>query len=105
MSDEINAHDLVAFAIVELNVNVPLDTFYNLNPNDKLYRSLVNAWENKQRREDGRIGLLCAVIANSAGSTKNYQPADFMPKKAKTKQDSEVEIKANFEKYNASVVD
>ncbi len=99
-----NAHDLLAWAIVELGIQVPLETFYNMSPNDPLFLALTRAWRIKERRQDSRIALLCAVIANSAGSKKKLEIKDFMPKDPiLDTQEQEERIKKNFLKYNEHI--
>jgi hypothetical protein len=100
MRKNVSAHDLVAFAIVELNVPISLDTLYSMTPTDPLYKSLIETWKAKQKREDSRTALLCAVIANCmGGGKKKYEPKDFMPTEPKSTKDTEAEIKSNFMKY------
>jgi hypothetical protein len=102
MKSNISAHDIVAFAIVELNVPISLDVLYSMSPNDKLYKALIEAWKAKEKRADARTALLCAVMANCMGSgKKKYEPSDFMPKEPKSVQDKEAEIKSNFMTYMA----
>jgi hypothetical protein len=100
---EMTAHDIVAFAIVELNVPVALEDLYKMSPTDPLYKSLINAWKEKERREDFRTALLCAVIANCmGGGKKKYEPKDFMPQEAKSTTEKENDIKSQFIKYMAA---
>ena len=95
-----SAHDIVAFACVELNVAIPLDTLYAMSPNDPLYISLLDAWKAREKRIDARTGLLCAVLANCMGSgKKKYEPSDFMPKEAKPVKQQENEIKTQLIQY------
>lgn len=97
-----SAHDIVAFACVELNVPIPLDTLYAMSPNDPLYIALLDAWKKREERLDRRTGLLAAVIANCMGSgKKKYEPSDFMPKEPKTVKDIESDIKSQFMRYMA----
>jgi hypothetical protein len=96
-----SAHDIVAFACVELNVAIPFDRLYAMSPTDPLYKALINAWKEKEKRADFRTALICSVLANCmGGGKKKYEPKDFMPKNSKSTQDSENDIKANFIKYN-----
>lgn len=96
-----SAHDIVAFACVELNVPIPLETLYAMTPTDPLYLALLEAWKERETRKDARNAVLCCIIANCmGGGKKKYEPKDFMPKTAKTTKDNEAEIKANFLKYN-----
>jgi hypothetical protein len=100
MKNQTTAHDIVAFAVVELNVPISLDTLYTMSPNDPLYKALMEAWKRKQNREDARVGLICAVIANCiGGGKKKYEPKDFMPKEPKTIKEQEEDIKSNFTRY------
>jgi hypothetical protein len=100
----ISAHDIIAFACVELNVQIPLETLYAMTPNDALYKSLIEAWKAKEQRTDARIGLICSVLANCMGSgKKKFEPKDFMPKTPKTNKENEQELKANFIKYNEAL--
>jgi hypothetical protein len=102
MKKDASAHDIVAFAIVELNVPVSLDVLYAMSPTDPLYKALIEAWKSKEQRTDARTALLCAVIANCMGSgKKKYEPKDFMPKEPKTVQEQEADIKSNFMRYMA----
>jgi hypothetical protein len=102
MKKVISAHDIVAFAIVELNVPISLDVLYAMSPTDPLYKALMDAWKEKEKREDARTALLCAVIANSiGGGKKKFEPKDFMPKEPKTLKEQEAEIKSNFLRYMA----
>ena len=103
---EITAHDIVAFAIVELNVPVAMQDLYKMSPNDPLYKALINAWKQKERRADGRTALICSVIANCmGGGKKKYEPKDFMPQEEKSTKDQEAEIKTQFIKYMSSKKD
>ena len=100
------AHDIVAFAIVELNVPVALDDLYKMSPTDPLYTALISAWKEKEKRADARTALICAVMANCmGGGKKKYEPKDFMPKEPKTVTEQENEIKTQFMKYMASKSD
>lgn len=100
------AHDIVAFAIVELNVPVALDDLYKMSPTDPLYTALISAWKEKEKRADARTALICAVMANCmGGGKKKYEPKDFMPKEPKTATEQENEIKTQFMKYMASKSD
>lgn len=95
-----SAHDIVAFACVELNVPIPLESLYAMTPTDPLYMALLEAWKEREHRKDARNAVLCCIIANSMGSgKKKYEPKDFMPKTPKTTTENEAEIKANFLKY------
>lgn len=101
-----SAHDIVAFACVELNVAIPLDTLYAMSPNDPLYISLVDAWKAREKRIDARTGLLCAVMANCMGSgKKKYEPSDFMPQQPKPVKQQENEIKTQLMQYMAAKKD
>jgi hypothetical protein len=98
-----SAHDIVAFAIVELNVPIALEDLYKMSPTDPLYSALMRIWQEKEKRADSRTALLCAVIANCmGGGKKKYEPSDFMPKEPKSVKDSEAEIKSQFLRYTAS---
>jgi hypothetical protein len=97
-----SAHDLIAFAIVECNVSVELEFFQNLSPTDPLYKAILNAWKEKQRRDDARTALICAVIANcNSDGKKKYEVKDFMPSVPKTTEESEREIKSNFMRFKS----
>jgi hypothetical protein len=101
-----SAHSIVAFACVELNVPIPLETLYNMTPNDPLYLALIDAWKAREYRLDARNALLCAIIANCMGSgKKKYEPSDFMPKEAKPIKEQESEIKSQFMRYMANKKD
>ena len=101
-----SAHDIVAFACVELNVAIPLDTLYAMSPNDPLYISLVDAWKAREKRIDARTGLLCAVMANCMGSgKKKYEPKDFMPQQPKPVKQQENEVKTQLMQYMAAKKD
>ena len=94
------AHDLIAFGIIEYNTPLPLKTLYEMTTDDPLYKALMRAWRNKERRADYRVGLICAVLANCMGSgKKKYEPTDFMPKEFVSVEEREAEIKANFKVY------
>lgn len=98
MADE-SIHDLVAFAIVNLGVQVDLDFYYKLTPSDPLYSALLKAYSDKLDRENRRVAMICAVIANcTQGGQKKYEIDDFMPKNP---VDEEMKIKANFKAYAA----
>lgn len=98
-----SAHDIVAFAIVELNVPIALEDLYKMSPTDPLYTALVSVWKEKEKRADARTALLCAVMANCmGGGKKKYEPSDFMPKEPKTVKDQESDIKSQFMRYMAS---
>lgn len=100
---KISAHDIVAFAIVELNVPIALEDLYKMSLDDPLYKSLMLAWKEKEKRADARTGLICAVIANCmGGGKKKYEPKDFMPKEEKATKEKEANIKNQFIKYMAS---
>ncbi len=86
---KISATDIVAFAIVELNVPIPLEDLYKMSPTDPLYTALMSAWKEKEKRADARTALL-------------YEPSDFMPKEAKTVKDQELDIKSQFMRYMAT---
>ena len=104
MPDSTSAHDVVAFSVVEGWTTIPYDTFMGLSPIDPLYKSLLNAYREKERRADARTALLCSVMANCMGSgKKQYTVKDFLPQD-KTAQDSaqEVNLKANLMRYAAS---
>ena len=99
----ISAHQIVAFAIVELNVPIALEDLYNMSPTDPLYTALIDVWKEKEKRADARNALLCAVIANCmGGGKKKYEPSDFMPKEPKTVKDQELDIKSQFMRYMAT---
>jgi len=99
----ISATDIVAFAIVELNVPIPLEDLYKMSPTDPLYTALMSAWKEKEKRADARTALLCAVMANCmGGGKKKYEPSDFMPKEPKSVKDQESEIKSQFMRYMAT---
>jgi hypothetical protein len=100
---KVSAHDIVAFAIVELNVPIALDDLYKMSPTDPLYTALMTVWREKEKRADARNALLCAVMANCmGGGKKKYEPSDFMPKEPKKIEDQESEIKSQFIRYMAS---
>jgi len=101
-----SAHDIVAFACVELNVPIPLDTLYGMSPNDPLYIALIDAWKAREKRIDARFGLLAAVIANCmGGGKKKYEPKDFMPQEPKPVKQQENEIKTQLMQYMQSKKD
>lgn len=101
MNNKISAHDITAFAVVELNVPLPIELFYDMSMTDPLYQSLMKAWKDKQKRLDGRNALLCAVIANCMGSgNKKFEISDFMPKEPKTTEQMEAELKAALTMHN-----
>lgn len=103
MKKSTSAHDIVAFAVVELNVPISLDQLYAMSPSDPLYKALVDAWKAKEKRADARTALLCAVMANCmGGGKKKYEPSDFMPKEPKKLKDQESDIKSQFMRYMAS---
>jgi hypothetical protein len=69
-----------------------------------MYKSLVNAYKEKERKEDARTALLSSIIANCMSSGgKKYEVKDFMPRD-KTTQDSseELNVKASLMRYAAS---
>ena len=104
MAQTISAHDIVAFSVVEGWTTIPYDTFIGLSPVDPLYTALINAYKDKERREDARTALLCSVMANCMSSGgKRYEIQDFLPQD-KTLQDSneEMNVKANLMRYAAS---
>jgi len=101
-----SAHDIVAFACVELNVPIPLDALYAMSPNDPLYIALIDAWKKREERLDRRTGLLAAVIANCmGGGKKKYEPKDFMPQEPKPVKQQENEIKTQLMQYMQSKKD
>ena len=101
-----SAHDIVAFACVELNVAIPLDTLYAMSPNDPLYIALLDAWKAREKRIDARTGLLCAVMANCMCSgKKKYEPKDFMPQQPKPVKQQENEVKTQLMQYMAAKKD
>jgi hypothetical protein len=103
---KISAHDIVAFAIVELNVPVALEDLYKMSPSDPLYIALVGAWKEKEKRADFRTALLCSVMANCmGGGKKKYEPKDFMPQPDKNVNEQEADIKSQFIKYMSSKKD
>lgn len=98
-----SAHDIIAFAVSEGWTTIPYDIFLELSPTDPLYKSLISAWKDKQRREDYRNGLLCSVIANCSMAGGKYQPKDFMPQDSNAVvQDSELKVKEGFARYAAA---
>lgn len=104
MPDPTSAHDVVAFSVVQGWTTIPYDTFIELSPLDPMYKSLVNAHREKERRADARTALLCSVMANCMSSGgKKYEVKDFMPQD-KTAQDSseEFNVKANLMRYAAT---
>lgn len=70
-----------AFALGGLRLS--LSDFYALTPRE--YQSVFEAWKQQQKKEDHRIGLICAVMANLQAGKKNksFTPEDFMPKELK----------------------
>ena len=104
MSESTSAHDVVAFSVVEGWTTIPYDTFMALSPVDPLYKSLLDAYKQKESRSDARTALLCSVMANCMSSgTKKSEVKDFMPRD-KTTQDSseELNVKASLMRYAAS---
>jgi hypothetical protein len=104
MSESTSAHDVVAFSVAQGWTSIPYDRFIELSPIDPLYKSLVNAHKEKERRADARTALLCSIMANCMSSGgKRYEIKDFMPQD-KTLQDSneEMNVKANLMRYAAS---
>lgn len=100
MHKQISATDITAFAVVELNVPIPIDVFYNMSVEDELYKSLLDAWTAKEKRLDSRNALICATIANCMSSGgKKYELDDFMPKYPKSSEQEEAELKAAFLQY------
>ena len=99
MHNQISATDLVAFAVVELNVPIPIDIFYNMSVEDALYSSLIEAWTNKEKRIDQRNAMLCAIMANTMSSGQKYEINDFMPRYPKSNEQEEAELKAAFSQY------
>jgi hypothetical protein len=100
MDKKISAHDVIAFCVVELGCKLPYEVIQELTLTDPLYKSLLEAWKNKESRADARNALLCCIIANCmGGGKKKFEPKDFMPKTPKTIKENETEIKANFLKY------
>lgn len=91
----------MAFGVVELNTPLPFDLLCEMSPTDPLYRALVKAWKEKERRLDNRNAMLCCVIANTQGN--KTKPEDFLPKTIKTTEEVESDIKANFQAYNERV--
>lgn len=95
-----SAHDIVAWAIIELNVSLPYEVLCEMSPNDPLYIALVDAWKAREKRIDARTGLLCAVMANCMGSgKKKYEPKDFMPQQPKPVKQQENEVKTQLMQY------
>ena len=97
---ERNAHDALAFLIVECNVPLPYEVAENLSVKDPLYEALVNAWTYKKERESYQTALLCMVINNSQGGKSKI--TDFMPKRQMTAAEKEAELIANIQAYNAN---
>ena len=100
MSQQSSAHDIVAFAVAEGWTLLPYETLLAMSPADTLYKSLIEAYKNKKRKEDSRAALICAIIANCMGSgQKKFDVDDFMPKEAKTEEQQVAELKAAFAQY------
>ena len=95
-----SAHDIVAWAIIELNVSLRYEVLCEMSPNDPLYIALVDAWKKREERLDRRTGLLAAVIANCMGSgQKKFEVSDFMPHEPKTEEQCIAELKAYMTQY------
>lgn len=93
----ISATDIVAFGVVELGVQLPIDDLYKMSPTDPLYAALVKAWKSRERRIDQRNAMLCCIVANCAGNKTSIR--DFMPPEPVSREEQEAVIKANFIKY------
>jgi hypothetical protein len=103
MEQSTSAHDILAFAIVEGWTVVPYDTLLSIGPTDTLYKALLSAYKEKERRADSRAALLCAVMANCMSSGgKKYEVSDFMPKAPKTAEQEALDVKSQLMKYMAS---
>lgn len=64
------ATDIVAWAIVNLQVQVPLDYFLNISPTSDLYSALVRQWKIKCDMETERYAMIACTVANSMGGNK-----------------------------------
>jgi hypothetical protein len=103
MNDQTSAHDILAFSIVEGWTVVPYESLLSIGPTDTLYKALLSAYKEKERRADARTALLCAVMANCMSSGgKKYEVTDFMPKAPKTPEQEALEVKTQMMKYMAS---
>ena len=102
MEKSLTAHDLVAWAIINCNVPLSLEQLYSLSTSDPLYVALIQAYKDRERKTDARVGLICAILANVMGSgKKQYTPDDFMPHEPKSAAQQDAEIKANLQKFGA----
>jgi hypothetical protein len=101
MEKQPSATSIVAWAIVNLGVVLPVETLFDMSPHDPLYVELMKAWRDKEEREDRRTALLCTIIANVQGNKCKIE--DFLPRKVKTTEEQEAELKANLMAYSSAV--
>lgn len=103
MHNDVSAHSIVAFAVVNLGIQMPIERFYEMSPTDPLYSALVKAYKDKEKRSDYRTALVCAVIANclGAGDNKRFSVDDFMPREPKSEDQCVAELKAYMNQYKS----
>lgn len=99
--NNISANDIVAFAVVNLGIQLPIDRYYEMTPSDPLYVSLMKAYKDREKKQDQRTALICAIIANcmAGGNGKKYNVDDFMPHEPKTEEQQVAELKAYMVQY------
>lgn len=71
--------------------------------------ALHESWKARERRDDARFALLCAVLANCHRDPKRrpkpYQVEDFMPeKRPKTRAEHEARLRQFAHAMNARII-
>jgi hypothetical protein len=99
MGEEASIYDVIAFAIVNLGVQLPYSKLLELTACDPLYKALVDAWQQKERRIDQRNALVCLVTAKCAGA-EHAKLQDFMPTTPQTQEEMEAELKSSLIAYD-----
>lgn len=101
-----SATDVVAWAIVNLNVSVPIDTFLDLSPASDLFQSLLKHWKIKQDMETERYAMIACTIANVMGNNKMSVKDFYRPmsedRENVEKMQREQSLKNYLMKYNLS---
>ena len=93
-----SAHQLLAFLIVECNVSLPYKEALKMDQSDPLFQALVEAWQNKVRRErEGEAFLASCIFNANGGKTK---PSDFLPQTLKDRVQEENQLRANINAFN-----
>lgn len=104
---QLTANDLLAFAVVELGVQVPYEQLLKMSPTSELWKSMLETWKRKIDREERRNAMILCAISRTMGGNKTAKVSDFYTPLAEmnrtviqnTVQDK---VKAIFARYNAT---